>query len=434
MMAVELQKQTEFQNLIQENQFSPKKAPILLLIFASAFVVTTIVLSNQRDWIFLYRIIALCFAFTYLLSILFRKIEFIRPDAIYYIFLIWSIIGLIGSYDTLNLVSVYVKFFTLFQLMFMTYLLFSLAIHMGSTTWLEGSYVIGVFISMAWIFLETGGNFGHERIAGPLSNPNVLAFALLFSLVLSLKLLRAYGGIFIKILLLLNMAIIFPFLVATGSRKGVIAFFLILAVAAGHHLFFEQRKERIKSVIFVFLLVVLTLTICLPMLQESRVYTRLQNIERFAKGEDLVVRERSIYQRMEFYTQGFQLALKYPLFGVGHDQFRYYDSSLRQGSDRGFYSHSNIIEVLANTGFLGFIIYHSAYLLIIIRILSIWKKNNSALVKNTIYFSLMIGMLIITYDFFAVRYYSKDYWIALALICSSLKLAKLSIKNCNVSL
>lgn len=432
-MATESIQETVPESLIQDSKCNQRQTPILLFLFASAYIVSSIVLSNIREWLFVFHIITACFVFVFFIAILLKKIKVVRPDAIHIIFIIWGIFGLIGSYDTLNLISVYGKLLTLFQLILLSYLLYALAIHMGTTEWIEWNCIIAVIISMAWVFLETGGNFGAERISGTQGNANLFGFVLLLSLVVSLKLLRDYSSIFIKILILVNMASIFPFLLATGSRKGVIGFFLILAVAVGYHLFFEYKEKRARSVLFAFLLIVLTLTIGLPMLQESFFFKRLQNLERFARGEDLVVQEQSLSHRMDLYTRGFELALRNPLFGVGHDQFRYYDNSLRAGKVSYSYSHSNIIEVLANTGFLGFIIYHSAYVLIAIRIFSVWNKNNSESVRNYLYLSMLIGMLIVTYDLFSVKYYNKEYWITLTMVCSFLKLAQQSVKNGNVS-
>lgn len=398
----------------------PGQIPTTLFILASAYVISAIAISNIPGWNFSVRIIAALYVLTHLLFILFRRVEFIKPNSVHYIFVAWSFLSLVGGNDTVSIVSLFGKFWTVLQLICLSYFLYALAIEMKSIRWLEWNYLIGSFVSVSWIFITTGGHFGSERISGLQGNANLLACVLLMGCVLSLDLLRHYRSIIIKGALMCNIGIIFPFILATGSRKGIIGFFLLVCFEAVHRLFLQRRGKRVGSVVFGVLGILLALTVCLPMLTESPFFGRMQNLERFTKGKTLVERENSLAGRVVLYKRGIELAIERPFFGLGLDQFRFYDSALRATTVDQTYSHSNVIEILADTGFLGFVIYHSAYVLIVLRLLYAWKRSNSSLEEGYSYLCAMIGLIVILFDLFSVTYYLKEYWLTLTiLVCAA---------------
>lgn len=397
-----------------------RRVPTALLLLASAYVVSAIVVSNIPGWNFIVRAIAAVYVLAHLLFMVVSRAELVKPNAIHLIFLVWCILGVVGGYDTVSFDSLIGKLWTVFQLITLSYFLYALAIRMRSIRWLEWSYLFGVFVTLAWVLITTGGQFGLERISGTQGNANSFAFTLLMNCVLSLDFLRHYRSIIVKSALLCNIGIAFPFILATGSRKGVIGFFLLLFYEVVRSLFFQRREKRVRSVIFGVLGIVLALTVCLPMLDESPFLGRFQNLERFAKGKALVEQENSLSGRLNLYTRGFELALQRPLFGFGLDQFRYHVSTVSGTASDQTYSHSNIIEVLADTGFIGFVIYHSAYLLIVLRLLSARKRGDSSLAGGYLSLSVMIGVIVIVFDLFSVTYYAKEYWLALTiLLCST---------------
>lgn len=67
--------------------------------------------------------------------------------------------------------------------------------------------------------------------------------------------------------------------------------------------------------------------------------------------------DASTRTRLHFYTEGAQILVDRPLTGVGLGQFRLY-------SEQGGYSHSEYVEILANTGLVGAALYFSMYVLL----------------------------------------------------------------------
>lgn len=401
------------------------RVPTTLMFFACAYVISAIAFSNMPEWNYSVRAIAAVYVIIHFLFMIGRQVEFVKPNAVHVTFLIWSFLSVVGGYDTLSFASLIQKIWTVLQLIILSYFLYALAIHRRSVRWLEWSFLIGVFLTLIWVFITTGGHFGAERLSGTKGNANLFAFILLLSCVISLDLLKHCRSIILKSTLLCNLGIIFPFLLASGSRKGIIGFFLLLCMEVIHSIFLHRREKRVRSIVFGATVIVLTLTVCLPMLYKSSSWDRLLNLERFAKGESLVVQEKSLSGRLELYTRGFELALQRPFFGVGLDMFRYYDSTFMMTDFAQTYSHSNFIEVLANTGFLGFSIYYYAYALIVFRLISARKKiRDTSLFGNYVYLTVMIGVIVIVYDLFSVTYYVKEYWLAMTIVLSSTEFIK----------
>src|SRR5690606_22989098 len=91
-------------------------------------------------------------------------------------------------------------------------------------------------------------------------------------------------------------------------------------------------------------------------IQSTPHWRRVENLALFLQGED--VSEGSLYARADFIQAGLELWREHPFFGLGSNQFRYY---MPEFGLRETYSHSNPIEILANYGLIGFVLYYSIY-------------------------------------------------------------------------
>ncbi|MBW1923271.1 MAG: O-antigen ligase family protein [Deltaproteobacteria bacterium] len=400
---------------------------------ASAYVISAVAVSQMPGWNVAVRVIAAVYAIIHLLCFLARRIRMVKPNAVHVLIIIWSVVGVIGGYETLNLSSLFARLWTMVQLIGVSYLLYSLAVEMKSLKWLEWSFLLGVFVSLLWLIVTTGGHLGSERISGTEGNPNVLAFILLLNCVISLDLLWQYRNMILKGIFLANIAFSYPFLLATGSRKGILGFFLIVGISWMLTGTIRNRGKRLLSMMCAGLAVILALGLFISRLEESPYFGRIQNIERFVKGERLVKQERSLPGRAEMIKRGTELALKNPFFGVGLDQFRYYNNSLSLTSIDQSYSHSNVIEVLADTGFIGFAIYYSAYVIILLKLLYLRKKCPFGPARRYLHLSFLIGIIVVIYDLFSVTYYTKGYWFALTLILCAIVLARGQIEHRRVN-
>jgi O-antigen ligase len=398
-----------------------RRAPAILVFMASAYVIAAIAVSNMEGWNIAVRIIAVVYGVTYLISLAGRRVRMVKPDTIHVLFVVWSVVGLIGGYNTVSVAGLFGKLLTMIGLIGISYLLYSLSLEKSSIRWLEWGVLLGFLVTIIWLFVTTGGRFSEERVAGTTGNANVLAFILLLACIVSLDLLSQYRNLVLRSALVLNSLLILPILLATGSRKGLIGFFLVVGIWLLHATA-KAKQKRLLSIMLAGLVVAALVALYLPRIVESPHFARFQNLERYVKGERLVEQETSLSGRAGLARIGIGLAFRNPAFGVGIDQFRYYDQSLRLSQIEHTYSHSNVIEVLADTGLIGFTLYHATYVILALRLRRLWRGRRLDSIGRYVNLSVMIGGTIILYDIFSVTYYTKEYWLALTLVLSSTSL------------
>jgi O-antigen ligase len=98
---------------------------------------------------------------------------------------------------------------------------------------------------------------------------------------------------------------------------------------------------------------------------------------------------------------------KHPVLGVGLGQFRTLSSS-------GLYSHSDYIEVAANTGIIGFALYFSIYVVLWLRLNRIKRKTDDPHLLYIIGFFKAAIITILLVAFGRPNITSKLTWIFMA--------------------
>lgn len=109
----------------------------------------------------------------------------------------------------------------------------------------------------------------------------------------------------------------------------------------------------------------------------------------------------STIHRVNYFQRAIEYWLEKPIFGWGTDAFRNINNSS--------YSHNNFSEILCNHGIIGFLIFYSLHLIMII---------NSFITKNYIVIVIVISMLIS--DLGIVSIIEKSSWFVLYLGISKL--------------
>ena len=108
--------------------------------------------------------------------------------------------------------------------------------------------------------------------------------------------------------------------------------------------------------------------------------------------------------RVELIKQGLRVAADNPVLGVGLGNFQLY-SVLDQ------YAHNNYVELLADTGFVGAILYYGIYVCIILKLFKLRKQTTSPMLKMILIY-ILFDLLI--WQNFDVTYLKKETWIFLA--------------------
>ena len=117
----------------------------------------------------------------------------------------------------------------------------------------------------------------------------------------------------------------------------------------------------------------------------------------------------STRERTAFIQNALEVFIKHPIIGVGIDGFRYLNRI------QFTYSHNNYTEMLANLGIIGFVIYYSRYIKLLVASVKTIKTNQ-------IIFAMLVSMLIADYG--TVSYSSELQFIFLGFIVAVTALSK----------
>jgi probable O-glycosylation ligase (exosortase A-associated) len=222
----------------------------------------------------------------------------------------------------------------------------------------------------------------HEMIEGRakwnyiFSNPNDLgAFCILmFGLALGLLSLEKRGPV--KLGTIAGLAVL-PFLIViTKSRGTFLGFALcVLIIILGH-------RKRVQALVVAALLATLVINVA-----PEGVFGRVQNLEKIESTGDLkeADQEGSAHQRFEIWKVARAIIKDYPVVGVGLGAYpamhaRYARRSQFDPTARGRRdTHSTYLNLIAETGFVGFFIYFCSYIATLLKINSVRRRAKKLL-------------------------------------------------------
>lgn len=188
----------------------------------------------------------------------------------------------------------------------------------------------------------------------------------------------------------------------TGSRKGL----LLALVAVSIYLFkLDEKKATLSysvvlclagfTILFIFFTNLDYLSTIHPTFFRFYELTQVNvsDLSREGFGGDSSTRWRLI-----FIVEAYNIFLKYPVTGIGLDNFKTIFSE-------ELYSHNNYVELLSTLGFVGLILYYLFYF-------SIFKY----VFRNRNVFCIFIMLFFLSMDFAMVSYFERMYILPLILI------------------
>lgn len=351
---------------------------------AAVFVAESAQRGNLREW--------------------FDAVPYLIP--LVFLFLLMFIFFLFQPYILVRVRS----FFQVLGLAFIVYVIVSRS---GRTWFVESalglSIILITFLGREALFsaVQTGERFGFSVTGGVSSeeqlNPNLYALYLNFYLLMAARFLilslprkrvdlfTAMRVVFVTVVCLLA---IYQILFATGSRKGIVLlFYVVLCIG----LIFSRGRVSLPRLSVSFAVGVCGVLLIGFLARDTFVMERLLEAYYFLTGQG--TREGSIVAREALVVQGFNLWKSSPLWGHGTEAF------LLKGG-WGFYSHSNIIELMVSYGLLGLIFFYSMHFVFLKRCLTLFKSMNPLLRGYALWSAFgIIAMMI--WDVQAVGYFSK---------------------------
>ncbi|WP_179091100.1 O-antigen ligase [[Flexibacter] sp. ATCC 35208] len=259
----------------------------------------------------------------------------------------------------------------------------------GITVGLLVGFVFNVFIPQLDEFGRTG------RYAGTLGNANLFSLMVNFCISFLLQRYKLYSK-FWRNLVLIFIVLAAHQVLMSGSKLGLLMYlFNILYL-----IFYIRVIRNITVLVFISILLIFLSGF---FISNFMVDNNSEAFVRFQYLQDVFAGNRSYSDsdllRYNLAVKGWDMWTQQPLFGWGYGAFVYLG-----GYD--LYSHNNMIELLANTGVIGFLLFHAALIQLIIMAYrsDIYRKNN---IIWTCYFALMV----IVSSFAIVLLGEKLFWL-----------------------
>jgi len=243
------------------------------------------------------------------------------------------------------------------------------------------------------------------RLGGEIGNANAIGLSLAFSVCFALYLLVNFkNSITKKILYIVSICITGPVLFLSGSKKALFVLlfgilYMFITYKTDKKIIFSKLKGLSVSIAFLFLVYWLLNNVSAFWYIGQRVNEMFLTFQGQGVSNTDLTRINMINTSIEQFSNA-------PLLGNGiaHSRVVF-----------GTYSHNNYVEILMNTGIVGFLIYYSVYLISIYKSYRISKDEESLVI---IIRFILITLTII--EMGLVSYYSRYYQMLLAAISSVL--------------
>lgn len=259
---------------------------------------------------------------------------------------------------------------------------------------------------------------GNERIGvyvlGEGWNSNGIAIKLTIGCILGVDQIRRLKNRYLKILVFASVIGMFSIMMLCGSRTA----FMIAVVGIMSYIWLTYKNKWIimTGLVIIGVMAVYNLVMVIPELYNVLGY-RLEILEQGLAGN--TTRGSGTEVRLMMLTDGLKVFYANPILGVGMNNFRNVFGDM-YGVFK--YSHSNHIEILADFGLVGFVLYYSGFIYLGVKGMRnfFYKKQIEPIQVLTI---CTILILIIS-GFGTVYYYGTSETLMLAMCYSGLSLLK----------
>ena len=191
-----------------------------------------------------------------------------------------------------------------------------------------------------------------------------------------------------KLIPLVGMIFLGLIVLVCGSRKGILSLVLIGILFA---LLKSSGASKLSKFLIGILSVFVGIEMCynIPVLYDAVGY-RLEALFSLLEGG---ATDGSMIKRIELMQQAFNVWLDNPILGVGLNNF----SLVQTVGGRGYYAHNNFLELLADVGIIGFLLY---YVNIFSTVFTHVAKENTiaVLLKSICIILLIMDIGMVTYN------------------------------------
>ena len=271
---------------------------------------------------------------------------------------------------------------------------------------------LGIFTTAFVVVLLSARTITQGRLGGSTEiNSNMLAMLCVYGFIISMY-LRKIGklGSYSE---LARIGFYLLVILFTGSRKGLLMVCLAIAVVK-----FLGEREKIAQNILIGLAsaIILYILIMNVGVLYDIIGVRVENLLKMISDGGTTT-EASLAERQGLVQIGWDYIKEKPWTGYGYDCFKLVSGRGENGrvaiGEVGFYSHNNYIELLFGGGIIGFALYYSGVLYLLIRLLKKCTKNQCALYL----LALLVSKLSVEYYYVSSNERLDAYILGIILGC-----------------
>ena len=358
---------------------------------------------------------ALCAVFGFHIIVSRRKLY---VPAEYRVVGTWVLFCALSAFAALDPNLAFDKLMTLVTVIPMSFVLMHFVLWYRAPRSIWAGVIIGALL-MCYLAARAGPiEPTDERLTATAGNANTLGYVLVVACVLLVHAMFSVRSLVLKAGTVVLAAVIVYVIPLTGSKQALISLFIAAAAYMALKIDFKSARQVVRSfaVITMFLC---ALTAALFYFERTAYFDRLLDFRDAAIAGKLDESGRtgeSTKNRYLFYVNGIDMAAHNPAVGVGLDNFRLAITEYPgfRGLRMGAYAHSNYIEVLADTGFIGFMLYFAMYVVLARRLLRLRKMALRGPDRQFYHVLTVLFCVILVSDLAMVSYYDKIAWIVLS--------------------
>jgi O-antigen ligase len=200
----------------------------------------------------------------------------------------------------------------------------------------------------------------------------------------------------VKFISFIALLVIYLGMFLSGGRKYVIMPLIFLYILMMHK---GSKKGRLKIIGSTFIIAIAALVVYFLIMKVPFFYNvigvRFEGFFEFL-GDNRGKADSSTLLRYQMIDAAWEKWLERPLFGYGFDSFKYYNEQFVTG--HRYYSHNNFLELLYNQGIVGFAIYYSFYVYLVIKA---WRLKNNFLYRGFIIGAVAAWLL---FEYYGITY------------------------------
>ena len=300
-------------------------------------------------------------------------------------YLLFICFCLLSMFFSVNLIES-LNYFSRILLIFVTFINFTILIkkvNINNILWLlsfflavESIIIFDQFVNLFDPTVEFGRN---SKLIGVASNINIAGFSIALLLPFALQLFTSLKHNLVKVIFLFILSISSFSAFLTGSRGAAIC---VTIVFLAYFIKAFMLKDNSKNKIFTSLLIILPFLISIfatEVLFKSMSYSYRMN----------QVVERGSNSRLKYYSDAIESIKEKPILGVGIGNWKFnsIDKGKRhiEGYIVPYHAHNDFLQILAETGILGFGSYISIFIFSLFRL-----KNLKNLITRPLLFSIFL--------------------------------------------